>query len=213
MGCCAVGISVSSALFSGITFLGAPGYSFQHGMAMAFQLCGFYVAIPTVSRFVVPIFLNLKLTSAYEILEIRFDLTIRLIASGLFILRMLFYLAIVLYAPALALSTITPLPIWLCILSAGLLSAGYTVSGGMRAVIWTDFFQFFVLWGGCLVLVLFAAGYTEGGFAAGWEMAFSKNGGLSLGPDLGADGNVWTAVVGGMGLIFIQELSLSLLLS
>ena len=77
MGCCAVGISVSSALFSGITFLGAPGFTFEHGMAMAFQLTGFYLAIPLVSRFVVPIYLNLKLTSAYEILELRFNLTIR----------------------------------------------------------------------------------------------------------------------------------------
>ena len=128
----------------------------------------------------------------------------RLIASGLFILRMLFYLAIVLYAPALALSTITPLPRWLCILSAGVLSAGYTVSGGMRAVIWTDFFQFFVLWGGCALLVFYAGLYTEGGLGASVEYAFEKKGGLSLGMNLGSDRNVWTPSIGGLGLILIQ---------
>ena len=70
MGCCSIGISVSSALFSGITFLGAPGYTFQHGMSMSFQLVGYFLAIPVFAKYIVPIYVNMKLTSAFEILEV-----------------------------------------------------------------------------------------------------------------------------------------------
>ena len=175
MGCIPVGISASSALFSGITFLGAPAYTFAHGMAMSLQLTAFFAAIPLTAAVFVPLFHRHKLTTAYELLEIRFGLSIRLMSSALFIFRVMFYLAIVLYAPALALAAVSPLPFWACVFSAGALSAGYTVSGGLRAVIWTDVFQFFVLWGGCLLLAGYAASYTQGGLGTALELAFAES--------------------------------------
>jgi len=85
------------------------------------------------------------LTTAYEYLEYRFNFFVRLYGSAQFILYQLVRTSLVLYLPSIALSTITGLNIYVCILSMGVLSTFYTVLGGIEAVIWTDVIQAVVL--------------------------------------------------------------------
>ena len=88
-----VGISVLAALFSGISYLGAPAESFFHDLRYLTVIASFCIATPITIFVFVPFFRNLKLYTAYEYLELRFDRRIRRIASSLFILRVTFYLA------------------------------------------------------------------------------------------------------------------------
>ncbi len=94
--------------------------------------------------------------TAYQFLEERFALPVRLLASGLFIFRVSLWLAAATYAPALALEKVTGIPLWATILASGTLTTLYTALGGMRAVIWTDVIQLIVLFGGQLVIALVA---------------------------------------------------------
>jgi SSS family transporter len=106
---------------------------------------------PIVIVFYLPFFRRLNVTTAYEYLERRFNVVVRLFGSASFILFQLGRMAIVVFLPALALSAITGINVYTCILIMGILSTVYTVLGGMEAVIWTDVLQTFVLWCGMLI--------------------------------------------------------------
>jgi SSS family transporter len=171
MGSVIVAISVMAALFSGISFLGAPSEVYQYGLAYGFILFSFFFATPFTTLFLLPFFYRARFITAYHYLEERFSLPVRLLASGLFILRVLFWLGTATYAPALALQQATGLPLTLSILLTGVLTTAYTMMGGMKAVIWTDVMQFFVLFGGQLAIVIVAVMHIPGGFAEVWHVA------------------------------------------
>ena len=97
-----VAISVIAALFSGISYLGAPTEVYNNDMTYAVSLLAFFVATPVTAVVFLPFFYRLNLYSAYEYLEKRFDIQVRLWSSAMFILRVVFYLALAIYAPALA---------------------------------------------------------------------------------------------------------------
>ncbi len=71
-------------------------------------------------------------------IERRFDVRVRTWSSSMFILRVVFYLALAIYAPSLAVSEVTGFPLWLAILVTGVLTTIYTTLGGMKAVIWAQ---------------------------------------------------------------------------
>jgi SSS family transporter len=127
--------------------------------------------IPLVVYYYLPFFRKLNVTSAYEFLEQRFNLASRLIASALFMLFHVGRIAIVLYLPALALSSVTDIDIYLAILSIGILCIAYTVMGGLEAVVWTDAIQAIVLLGGALLCIIVIVFQMEGGLGAIIEVA------------------------------------------
>ena len=90
-------------------------------------------------------------------------LSVRLYGSAQFIIFQLVRISIVMYLPAIVLSTITGINIYLCILSMGLLSTFYTVLGGIEAVIWTDVFQVIIFFGGIIVALVIIPFHIEGG--------------------------------------------------
>lgn len=77
---------------------------YSHGTQFWMTCCAFLIVIPIASRFYVPVFMTLRLTSSYEYLEMRFNWTARLMASALYVLQMVLYTSVAVYAPALALS-------------------------------------------------------------------------------------------------------------
>ena len=77
------------------------------------------------------------------------------------------YVAIVVYAPTIALSSVTNLSWWLCILLLGLCATIYTTLGGLKAIVWTDVFQIFIMYGGILAIVIQGFNQT-GGFERVW---------------------------------------------
>ncbi|HIE53437.1 MAG TPA: hypothetical protein EYP85_16925, partial [Armatimonadetes bacterium] len=152
MGFFAVGISIIASLLSAITYLGAPAEAYGHDLRFSLTLLCIPLVTPIVLRVFLPFFYQLNLYTAYEYLERRFNLAVRTVASVFFMFWRLCWMALVIYAPSLALSEFVDLPWWAAVLILGVLSTAYTTLGGMRAVIWTDVVQFFVLYGGVLLV-------------------------------------------------------------
>ncbi|GEP41955.1 sodium:solute symporter family transporter [Brevifollis gellanilyticus] len=164
-----VAMSILAALFSGISYLAGPAEVYRNGFGFAYAMLAFFIATPFTAIWMLPKFYQSRYFTAYQILEERFSLSARLLASGLFIFRVVLWLAAATYAPALALEKVTGLPLWVTILSFGAITTTYTALGGMRAVIWTDLMQLCVLFGGQLIIVIVALGKIPGGFGGMWE--------------------------------------------
>ncbi|MCD6362079.1 MAG: sodium:solute symporter [Armatimonadetes bacterium] len=201
-----VAISVIAALFSGISYLGAPTEVFNHDLTYAVTLLSFFVATPVVIFVFLPFFYRLKLYSAYEYLEKRFDVQVRTWSSAMFIIRVIFYLALAIYAPALAVASVTGLPLWFSIIAIGLLTTIYTTLGGMKAVIWTDVMQFFILFGGQIAIAWVAISRVPGGWHGTFDIALSagKLNFANFDWSLTARVTFWGALIGGLFNALVQ---------
>jgi len=167
----AVGLSILASLLSTISYLATPGEMIKNGVAV---LAG-RLAVPfiylVVGFGVIPYFMRLRVTSAYEYLEMRFDLATRLFGSVLFILIRISWMGLIVFTAAGALEEITGLPYVLIVTGVGLIAIVYTTLGGLRAVIWTDVVQFVFLFGGALFTVLYVATDTGTGPVTWWRNA------------------------------------------
>lgn len=134
-----VGISLSNV--SSISYMSIPAKGYAEDWTVAFVNIPILVVIPLVVLVFLPLFRSLKTASAYEYLEQRFGLGVRLYGSTAFVLFQVSRMAVVIYMPALALAAVTDLNIYLCILLIGALSAVYSALGGISGVVWTDFAQ------------------------------------------------------------------------
>lgn len=150
----AVAVSLISGLTSGISFLGSPGYAYEHGLGIMWQGVASLMSVPLTVYLTIPFFQNMQCASAYAYLELRFTRRCRTVSSCLFLTRVTVYLAIVLFAPALALNAVIGIPEIPTVLGAGTLATLYTMKGGMASVIWTDFLQSIVLVGGALLAMV-----------------------------------------------------------
>ncbi len=166
-----VAMSILAALFSGISYLAGPADVYKNGFGFGYAVLAFFIATPVTTLWILPKFFQSRYFTAYQFLEERFSLPVRLLASGLFIFRVSLWLAAATYAPALALEKVTGLPLWITILASGTLTTLYTALGGMRAVIWTDVLQLIVLFGGQFLIVWVAVGKIPGGLGGVWETA------------------------------------------
>jgi len=166
----AAGLSIFGTMLSAITFLSTPAVGFATNCLIAPAWIPILLMAPVVAYLYLPFFRRLDVTTAYEYLEKRFGLSLRLFGSLSFVLFQVGRMAVVVYLPALALSTFTGLDVYLCILLIGALSTLYTALGGIEAVIWTDVVQVVVLMGALLV-ALWIAIADVGGPGAALEIA------------------------------------------
>lgn len=163
MGRVVVSMTILAALFSGISFLASPSESYLHGPAFFLVNLGFFLATPLTTLFILPFFYQRQFFTAYQYLEERFSVQVRTLASASFVARVLLWLALATYAPALALEQVTGMPLWFTIICTGVLTTFYTTLGGMKAVIWTDVMQLVVLFGGQLFIAISAIARVPGG--------------------------------------------------
>jgi sodium-coupled monocarboxylate transporter 8/12 len=200
-----IAISVLAALFSGISYLGAPGEVYKYGLGFMLFGLSFFIATPVTNTLFMPYFYQSRFYTAYQFLEERFSLPVRLLCSALFIIRVLLWLALVTYAPALALEQVTGMPLWFTIVCTGVLTTIYTTLGGMKAVIWTDFMQFFVLLGGQVLIFFVAIAHTPGGFSGVIDIgreAGKLDLSLSLNPKIRI--TLWGLLLGGALINLVQ---------
>lgn len=165
----AVGLSIYATMLSSITFMALPAKSYATDWTYLFANLGIIAVAPIVILVYVPFYRRLNVTSAYEYLEKRLSLPVRLFASLSFMAFQIGRMAIVLYLPAIALATVTTLDVYTCILVTSVLCIVYTMIGGIEAVIWTDAVQTVVLLGGaltCLGVVFFSLPEGLGGLFA-----------------------------------------------
>ncbi|XP_015600150.1 sodium-coupled monocarboxylate transporter 1 isoform X2 [Cephus cinctus] len=149
-----VSLSLIASFISGISLLGTPTEIYVHGTS---YLCiGFGVIIVgfIMSNVYLPVFHELKLTSTYDYLERRFDKKIRLLGSALFSLGIMTWLPIVIYVPALAFNQVTGVNVHIITPFVCIVCIFYTCVGGLRAVVWTDFVQAFVMFGSMFLVIV-----------------------------------------------------------
>jgi SSS family transporter len=166
----AAGISILATQLSAITFVSTPAVAYATDWVVLPGKAMILLMAPVVVFLYLPFFRRLDITTAYEYLERRFNVAVRLFGSASFIAFQLMRMAIVIFLPSLALSTITGIDVYACILIMGVLSTLYTALGGMEAVVWTDVLQTFVLFGGMLIAVFIVAAEV-GGFGGVLDVA------------------------------------------
>jgi len=136
---------------SAITFLSAPGQAYTDGMRFVQYYFGLPLAMIVIVVWFVPVFSKLKIFTAYEFLEQRFDLKTRTFTSFLFLLSRGLSTGISIYAPSIILSSLLGWDIyWTNIAMGGMLTL-YTVSGGSKAVAYTQQLQFVIIFIGMVV--------------------------------------------------------------
>jgi len=167
----AVALSIYATMLSSLTFMSVPAKAFASDWTFALANFSVLLIIPLVIRYYLPFFRRLDVTSAYEYLEHRFNLAVRLYASAAFVFFQCGRMAIVIFLPSLALSAAMGLDIRLCILLIGLLCVLYTAFGGMEAVIWTDVVQAVVLLSVALLSLGLIMGQVDGGAGGVWREA------------------------------------------
>lgn len=158
----AAGLSIFATMLSSLTYMAVPATAFAEGWTL-FINNAYIVLMPLVVFVFLPFYRQLDVTSVYEYLERRFNAAARLGGSLLFMLFQGGRIAVVLYLPSLALSTVTDFNVVTCILIMGTVSIVYTMMGGIEAVVWTDVVQTFVLVGGALLSLALVLTRLDGG--------------------------------------------------
>ena len=172
------GMSIFATMLSSITFIAIPTQAYLQDwryFVMAFFIIGM---APVAIYYYLPFFCRLGITSAYEYLEKRFNLGVRLFGSAAFVVFMVCRVAVVTLLPAIALNAVTGISIDACILICGVLTMIYCSLGGLEAVIWSDFVQGIVLMGGAvsvLVLLILKTGAPGEHFSTFWNVASTYN--------------------------------------
>jgi SSS family solute:Na+ symporter len=146
-------LSVMATQASAITFLAAPGLAYTSGMSFVQFYFGLPLAMIVLCITFVPIFHRLKVYTAYEYLEQRFDLNTRALTAFLFLVQRGLSTGITIYAPSIILSTILNINTTYTTLCIGGIVVAYTVYGGTKAVSYTQMLQMSIIF-----LGLFAAG-------------------------------------------------------
>ena len=202
-------LSIMGTQASAITFLTAPGQAYTDGMRFVQYYFGLPLAMIVLSITFVPIFHKLKLFTAYEFLEKRFDLKTRTLTSFLFLLSRGLSTGISIYAPSLVLHSMLGWDIYVTNILMGGLLIIYTVTGGAKAVAYTQQLQFVIIYA-----AMFVAGYyaitslPEGiGFIDALHIA-GKSGKLNVittgvtenGFDWKDRYNIWSGLIGGLFL-------------
>ena len=171
----AAGISIYATMLSAITYMTIPAKAYTTDWTYYPMLWMILLVSFPVIKYYLPYFRKLNVTSAYEILEQRFNLFTRMLASTLFCIFMIVRMAIVLYLPSLALTAVTGIDIYLCIVLMGLVTIIYCTMGGVEAVIWGDVVQGLILVFGALFAVVYLAVGTEGGISGCINIALEND--------------------------------------
>ncbi|MBT6169176.1 MAG: sodium:solute symporter [Flavobacteriaceae bacterium] len=146
-----IGLSVMATQASAITFLSTPGQAFNDGMTFVQFYFGIPLAMIIICMVFIPIYHRLKVYTAYEFLEQRFDLKTRTLAAILFLVQRGLAAGITIYAPAIILSSVLGWDLKLLNIAIGVLVIIYTVSGGTKAVSITQKQQMFVIMSGMFI--------------------------------------------------------------
>lgn len=162
----AAGLSIFGSKLSALTFIAIPAKAYATDWVYLMNNVMIVAVAPVVTLFYLPYFRKLKITSVYQYLQIRFNPTVKIIGSCTFVIFQLSRLGVVIYLPALVLSTVTGVSIFACILVTTLITTAYSMAGGIEAVVWTEVMQVFVLLGGALASIWFIHAHTGGGITA-----------------------------------------------
>ena len=199
-----VGLSVMATQASAITFLSAPGLAYSSGMSFVQFYFGLPLAMIVLCITFVPIFHKLRVFTAYEFLEKRFDIRTRGLTAFLFLIQRGISTGISIFAPALIIASILHINLPLTTLLIGSIVVIYTTYGGTKAVSHTQMLQMSIIFGvllvaGILVVKLLP---TDIGLYKALHIAgkSGKTNAIDFTFDLNNQYTVWTGIIGGFFL-------------
>ncbi|XP_060786964.1 sodium/iodide cotransporter isoform X1 [Neoarius graeffei] len=198
LGAVPVGVSLCASFMSAVQVLGVPSESYLYGFKFLYMCLGQGINSLLTATLFLPVYYRLTITSSNQYLRMRFGRGMQLLGSLQFLIATLLYTGIIILAPALILNQATGLNMWACLISTGLICTFYTSLGGLKAVVWTDVFQVFVMLLGFIVTFVHGT-ILAGGPAKVLEIA--NNGSRINFNDFGLDPqrrySFWSFTVGG----------------
>ncbi len=172
----AVGLSLFATLLSTISYLAIPGEMIKHGPMIIAAILSYPIIVAVVGWLLIPRIMRLEVTTAYEILEEKLGVSVRVMGSIFFLALRLMWMAVIIYATTS--KVLIPLLGWevsatpyVCAV-LGIITVVYTSMGGLRAVVFTDVVQTFILFGGAVLAVVLIT-VKLGGVGEWWPTAWA----------------------------------------
>lgn len=166
-----VTLSLATSFITAIELLGNPAEVFFNGSQFALIVISMLLVIPLAVLVFYPIYDNMKLTSCYEYLGMRFGKEMRIFGGTLYVLQMCFYTSVAVLAPAIALSKATGLNTRLAVALIYIVCIFYSSQGGLKAVVIADTFQACVLFVSLVMILVVGTYLQEGGISAIFSIA------------------------------------------
>lgn len=199
-----IGLSVMATQASAITFLSTPGQAYHDGMGFVQFYFGLPLAMVIICLFFIPVYNRLKVFTAYEFLEERFDLRTRTLTAVLFLVQRGLAAGITIYAPAIILSIVLGWNLKLLILLIGLVVIFYTLIGGTQAVNVTQKQQMFIIFFGMITAFVFIVNSfpNDIGFIKALKVAGAtgKLDVIDFSFDINSRYTFWSGITGGLFL-------------
>ncbi|MFS4416858.1 sodium:solute symporter [Maribacter sp. 2307ULW6-5] len=199
-----IGLSVMATQASAITFLSTPGQAFHDGMGFVQFYFGLPIAMIIICMVFIPLYHKMKVYTAYEFLEGRFDLKTRSLAAILFLIQRGLAAGITIFAPSIILSAVLGWDLGTLNVIIGTLVIIYTVSGGTKAVSVTQKQQMFVIMTGMFITFFFILGYLPADITFSKAMkiagASDKLNILDFSFDTSSRYTFWSGITGGLFL-------------
>lgn len=199
-----IGLSVMATQASAITFISTPGQAYESGLSFVQNYFGLPFALIIVSAVFIPIYYKLKVYTAYEYLESRFDIKTRMLGAFLFLVQRGLAAGITIYAPAIILSSILGWNLNATILLTGISVIIYTVTGGTTAVSTTQKYQMAIIMIGMFAAFFIAIGYITQNIPLGDAMDLASSLGKLNAVDLDFNFEkrytIWSGLAGGLFL-------------
>ena len=212
-----IGISLYATLLSTITYLSTPGEMISKGPVVIAGWASIPIAYVVIAYGLIPVFMKYRVTSAYEILEMRLGVGARLTGAVMFIALRLIWMSLLIYFASKALLAILDLEdgwLFAVTLGTGVVAITYSTLGGLRAVVVTDMVQFILLFGGA-VLVIVMVTVELGGFSwfpTEWDPNWDEQPLFSFDPHVRASvfgfilmGTAWNICTAGADQTVIQR--------
>lgn len=199
-----IGLSVMATQASAITFLSTPGQAFHDGMGFVQFYFGLPLAMIIICLVFIPLYHKMKVYTAYEFLEGRFDLKTRSLAAVLFLMQRGLAAGITIFAPSIILSAVLGWDLRTLNIIIGTLVIIYTVSGGTKAVSVTQKQQMFIIMTGMFITFFFILGYLPADITFGKALkiagASNKLEILDFSMDTKSRYTFWSGITGGLFL-------------
>ncbi|QDV49953.1 sodium:solute symporter family transporter [Gimesia fumaroli] len=205
MGWLPVGLSVMATLFSANSFVMYPSIAYGSGLRISLFLIAVSLMAPLVLWVFIPVYARLNCQTAYEYLERRYHVSVRSLASGLFIFLRIGWMASATYAASIVLANVMQVPQLTVIIVLGVVSIFYTMLGGLRAVMWTDVIQFFIFTLTIILTLGLILAQTDDGVSGVISTYFEGRSNLlvDFSPSLTLEYGSWAVLIG----LFLEALS------
>jgi len=194
-----VALSLLCSYVSSITLLGHPVEIYFYGTQLMMVLVTYIPLTWSLMYLYVPFYFNLQITSVYEYIELRFNHIIRSFLSIVNFFYCIFYMALVIYGPAISLSHVTGMNHRILVAVLFTVCIFYSSIGGIKAVLWTDSLQAVIMLVSMAVVVIIGVSHIDGGLSTVWDRAYTTDriNFFNWDVDPRTRHTIWTAIIGG----------------